>query len=253
MGLSSSQGRLLMLTSRMSDIGLQMTMISHRQNQLALDSQEAAQAYSEATSNYKLQIKVTDMSSEKGYEKQDVNYSNLSQMGYLVGNLKGQLYLKKDDDGNWIIPTDIDGNRLLSIDETTGKATVINNSATNQTTSQEEFDILDGSSFLGDSDKLQNLIMNGGLLLYNTSETDPVSADILGSNTQLEWVLDTSDDAAAESTYEYELKQIERKDNQFDMEMQELETENSAISKEYESVKSVISSNIDRTFNLFNG
>ena len=48
MGLSSSQARLLLLTSRLSDIELQEVMISQRQSQLARKSQEAAEVYSDA-------------------------------------------------------------------------------------------------------------------------------------------------------------------------------------------------------------
>ena len=69
MGLSSSQGRLLMLTSRLSDIELGEVMISQRQNTLAWESEKAATEYNEAISNYKLQIKVTDPSEDKGYRK----------------------------------------------------------------------------------------------------------------------------------------------------------------------------------------
>ena len=118
MGLSSSQGRLLMLTSRLSDIELSEIMISQRQSQLAMQSEKVASEYNEAMSNYKLTIKVTDDTEEKGYSKQDLTYDNMTQMGYLATTAKNQVYLKKDDDGNWIIPKDADGKSLLSIDKT---------------------------------------------------------------------------------------------------------------------------------------
>ena len=60
MGLSSSQGRLLMLTSRLSDIELAQIMISQRQNQLAWESEKISKEYNEAISNYKLTIKIPD-------------------------------------------------------------------------------------------------------------------------------------------------------------------------------------------------
>ena len=60
MGLSSSQGRLLMLTAAISDVELNEVLISQRQNKLATQGEEAAQKYNEATSNYKLEIKVKD-------------------------------------------------------------------------------------------------------------------------------------------------------------------------------------------------
>ena len=58
-------------------------------------------------------------------------------------------------------------------------------------------------------------------------------------------------DHEAQSKYECETARISRQDNQLDMELQQLETQHEAIMKEYESVKEVISSNVDRTFGLF--
>ena len=93
MGLSSSQGRLLMLTSRLSDIELQQMIISQRQNQLAWKEADAAKEYSEAVNNYKLVMKVPD--EEGKLEDKDLTYSTLTSMGYLITNSKGQLCLDK--------------------------------------------------------------------------------------------------------------------------------------------------------------
>ena len=166
----------------------------------------------------------------------------MTSMGYLVTNAQNQIYLEKDEDGNWVIPKDLNGNDLLSIDESTGKAVVGDN----------QYDILDGTKYLSNKDTLQTAIMNGVLFLYNTQDMQSgISISNLESNTEMEYVLDTSDDAEAESKYNYETARISRQDNQLDMELQQLETQHEAIMKEYDSVKEVISSNIDRTFNLF--
>ena len=242
MGLSSSQGRLLMLTAAISDVELNEVLISQRQNKLATQGEEAAQKYNEATSNYKLEIKVKDTNSATGYTSEDLNYNNLSAMGYVVTNNKGEIYLEKDENGEWIIPKDMDGKDLISINKATGKA-IINN---------QEFDIADGSNYLRKKDVLQNLIMNR---LLNIKEADKITnkdyAMSLPANTQIEWVLDTSDDAAALSEYEMEQARVSREDNSLDMEMQQLETQHNALLKEYDSVKKVIDNNISRTFKLF--
>ena len=65
MGLSSSQGRLLMLTSRLNDIELSEVMIAQRQARLAFKSEKAASEYNEKMSNYKIQIKLPDAKSLK--------------------------------------------------------------------------------------------------------------------------------------------------------------------------------------------
>ena len=242
MGLSSSQGRLLMLTSRLSDIELSEIMISQRQSQLAMQSEKVASEYNEAMSNYKLTIKVTDDTEEKGYSKQDLTYDNMTQMGYLATTAKNQVYLKKDDDGNWIIPKDADGKSLLSIDKTTGLATIGN----------ENYEVLDGTKYLSNSQIMQQSIMNGVLFLLDTKNNkDGISISSLESDTEMEYVLDTSDDAEAQSKYNYETARIARQDNQLDLDMKQLETQHEAILKEYDSVKEVISNNVERTFNLF--
>lgn len=241
MGLSSSQGRLLMLTSRLSDIELGETMISQRQNQLAMESEKTAKEYNEAVSNYKLTIKVTDPNETLGYKSQDLNYKNMAAMGYLVTDAKNQIYLQKDENGEWIIPQDINGNDLLSIDSS-GKAVIGN----------ANYNIVDGNDYLSKSDVLQNSILNGRLFVFDTAtSTEGISMTMLQSQTDVEYVLDTSDDTEAQSKYEYESARIARQDNQLDIELKQLETQHEAIMKEYDSVKEVISSNVDRTFSLF--
>ncbi len=241
MGLSSSQGRLLMLTSRLSDIELGETMISQRQNQLAMESEKTAKEYNEAVSNYKLTIKVTDPNETLGYKSQDLNFKNMAAMGYLVTDAKNQIYLQKDENGEWIIPQDINGNDLLSIDSS-GKAVIGN----------ANYNIVDGNDYLSKSDVLQNSILNGRLFVFDSANsTEGISMTMLQSQTDVEYVLDTSDDTEAQSKYEYESARIARQDNQLDLELQQLETQHAAIMKEYDSVKEVISSNVDRTFSLF--
>ena len=242
MGLSSSQGRLLMLTSRLSDIEFSETILSQRQNQLAMSREAEAKAYMEATNNYKITINVTDPSTASGVRNEDLNYNNMTQMGYLVTNVKNQIYLKKDESGNWIIPKDIDGNEICSVDAATGKATV----------NGKEFEVIDGTESLSNKEVLQNAIINGTLFVLDTNAEDPTpSKQLLESDTAMQYILDTSDDAEAESKHEYELSRLARQENQIEMEMGQLETQHEAILKEYESVKKVITNNVDRTFKLF--
>ena len=57
--------------------------------------------------------------------------------------------------------------------------------------------------------------------------------------------------AKAEAEYEHATKQIDQKDKKFDMDLSKLETERTALTTEYDSVKKVISDNIERTFGIF--
>lgn len=244
MGLSSSQGRLLMLTSRLSDIELQEIMISQRQNQLAWKNEDAAKEYNDKMNNYKISIKVDDANEEKGYRKESLSYENMIGAGYLAVGANDTIYLKKDKDDKWIIPKDIDGNDIFSIDSS-GKATVAG----------KEYKIENGTKYLSDPNILQQAMLNGVLFIGNFKDQkeNQVGMDIteFASSTEFEYVLDTSDDAQAESKYEYETTKLSKQDNQLEMDLKQLETQHEAVLKEYDSVKEVISNNVERTFNLF--
>lgn len=57
--------------------------------------------------------------------------------------------------------------------------------------------------------------------------------------------------AKAEAKYENALKQIDKKDKQYDLTLNKLESERTALTTEYDSVKKVIEDNIERTFGIF--
>lgn len=304
MGLSSSQGRLLMLTSRLNDIELQEIMISQRQNQLAWQSEKVAREYNEAMNNQKLVVKVAQLDSDafpKGYEEQDMTYANLSTMGYILCDANGQIYLTKDDDGNWVTPKNLYGESLLNVNAADNTATLNGTSNTkianylsgideslarkiesiNEDESIEDkeaeiakaqanaeqsrakylntsaagtevYPIVDATEYLQNSAVLQNQIMNGMLFVVNTNDNrGGLTSDLLESDSAILWELDTSDDAEAESKYNYETATIHRKENELDLELKQLETQHEAVLKEYDSVKQVISNNVDRTFKLF--
>lgn len=245
MGLSSSQGRLLMLTSRLSDIELAQIMISQRQNQLAWESEAAAKEYNEAVSNYKLTIKVPDTSGDKSYTKEDLTFQNMYELGYRIVDSKGNVYLPPGYN-NETNESDEDSDGTTSTEDNFGNDT--------RQYGNETYVVSDATQFMNNPKLLQDMIMNGLLFVYNTNDEDATSALSLSSleaETEIEYVLDTSDDAQAQSKYDYETARISRQDNSLDMDMQQLETQHEAVSKEYDSVKEVIQSNVERTFKLF--
>ncbi|MGM9993457.1 MAG: hypothetical protein ACI37R_01860 [Candidatus Avigastranaerophilus sp.] len=245
MGLSSLQGRLLMLVGRQSDVELQQMDISEMQNRLAMTQMQVAQEYNDALNNKKLVIKVEKDSDTFEYEKKDVDYETMSSEGLVAVTARNEVLLKKDKDGNWIIPTTKDGEELVSIEN--GKAIILND------TEKTEYKIKDGTKYLANGESITKAFENGALYMIDTQ--NPGSAKIssigIASQSEMEWVLDTSDDAAAETKYQYELAKISKQDNTYDIEMEKLETEHTALSKEYESTTKAIDSNIERTFNLF--
>ena len=47
------------------------------------------------------------------------------------------------------------------------------------------------------------------------------------------------------------MRKINQKDKQFDLDLSKLETERSALTTQYDSIKKVIEDNIERTFGIF--
>ena len=63
---------------------------------------------------------------------------------------------------------------------------------------------------------------------------------------------DKSAIAIAEQEYNASMDRIEKQDKQFDLQLSKLESEHNALQTEYDSVKSIISKNIEKSFNIFN-
>ncbi len=265
MGLTSSQGRLLMLTSRLSDIQLDMVLISQRQNQLAWQSQQVAKDYQAATTNMKLVMKVYD-SSESGMKTTDLTYNSMTSMGYLVTDSANNIYLTQNEDGSWNVPT---ANCLSENEQaifSTGVYYVDENGTEYPEQNEEgtltpkiklknktEYTVVNGTGILDSKEKLQNNIMNGVMFVLNTTGNHTFGSTVnqLEANTTIEWVYDTSDDAEAESKYNYQTAEISRQEKELEMELKQLETQHNAVLQEIESVEKVIDKNVERTFNMF--
>lgn len=111
-----------------------------------------------------------------------------------------------------------------------------------------------------DSDWLKNMIECGKITVdivnfdKKTGEvsfngTSPSSDSYLSYTTTS--TIDKTALAKAEAEYEHKTKQINQKDKKFDMDLSKLDTERTALKTEYESVKKVITDNIERTFGIF--
>ena len=122
-----------------------------------------------------------------------------------------------------------------------------------------EYDGMNGDA-ANDNEWLQAMIQSGQFTLEiietdkKTGEVDldatSVSSDSCVGYTQTTEI-DKRAFAKAEAEYEHRLKQIDKKDKQYDLELSKLETERQALTTEYDSVKKVIQDNIDRTFKIF--
>ena len=103
---------------------------------------------------------------------------------------------------------------------------------------------------------LQEMLTTGQWLLQ---QAVPVTADnesgwddvMWQGSSQISDVLDTSDDAAAQAEYETAMKEIQRKDKLLELRLEEVQTEESSVEKEIESIKGVIKKNIEDSFGTF--
>ena len=86
-----------------------------------------------------------------------------------------------------------------------------------------------------------------GTGLENTKWT----AITYGSCTDINSVEDEVAIAKAEAEYTRKLNEIETKDKKYDNDIKKLDTEHNALQTEYESVKSVIDKNVERSFKAF--
>ena len=111
-----------------------------------------------------------------------------------------------------------------------------------------------------DSEWLTNMVEAGLIRIENCTtdeDTGEISMDTINpsSDTNFSYTETTSIDktalAKAEAEYEHELSKIDKKDKQYDMTLSKLESERTALTTEYDSVKKVIGDNIERTFGIF--
>jgi len=113
-------------------------------------------------------------------------------------------------------------------------------------------------NYANDSQFLTSMLESGKITVDEVSVkngivTDKITSASSDSNLAMSNTsdVDATEVKKAEAEYEHALKQINRKDKQYDMDLSKLETERTALTAEYDSVKKVIQDNIERTFKIF--
>lgn len=109
-----------------------------------------------------------------------------------------------------------------------------------------------------DPEWLQAQVTAGNLFLYTYDNKGGSKGT--GSFVNVSWTSgdssiqeknDTADTAKAEAKYETTMADIHSKDNKFDLQLKEIDTEHTAIQTEIDSVKKVIDKNIQTSFKIF--
>ena len=96
------------------------------------------------------------------------------------------------------------------------------------------------------------MIQSGQWFLESTKgSTEKTEWSKLGSWQGSSQILErnyTEDDAAAEAEYEESMKKLQKKDKMLELRLEQIQTEENSVETEIDSVKQVISDNIQNSF-----
>lgn len=101
------------------------------------------------------------------------------------------------------------------------------------------------------ADYFENNLKTGNWAIQSYDEDGHLVDMSLDGSAQIYQGVDAGDYAIANAEYEATVEKLERIDKKFDMEIQQLSTEQKAIETEMDSVKKVIDKNIEETFKTF--
>ena len=264
MGLSASQGRMLSLTSRLSDLEYRAQTIQNQKIRLADQSEAVSKEYLDALNAKKLTAYNPDTNTQI-----DASLQSLYTLNGVDSNGKKRVIV--DAKGRTVVPS----NYL----DTNGKLIKPIN-ATYYTTEQETYTDENGKTLTKDVQIPHDYTSQG----YTTCPADKASnteylyqqltagnwfikeydefggAESTGAwekisyssgDSQLMIQADDYELARVEAEYETAMSEIQQKDKRFDLELQTIDTEHSAIQTEIDSVNKVMDKNIERTFKIF--
>ena len=96
------------------------------------------------------------------------------------------------------------------------------------------------------------MLQNGSMYISTVADDDYYYQDNYATNSYIKEITDEEGIAQAEAKYNREKEKINAKENTIDMKMKNLDTEISSLTTEYDTVKSVISKNVERAFKRYN-
>ena len=105
---------------------------------------------------------------------------------------------------------------------------------------------------VNDQDYLQESLKNGNMYISTLSDDGYYYQGNYATNSLIKEITDEEGIAQAEARYNREKQKINYKENILDMKMKNLDTEISSLTTEYDTVKSVISKNIEKVFKRYN-
>ena len=105
---------------------------------------------------------------------------------------------------------------------------------------------------VNDKEYLQEMFKNGMMYISTCDDDGYYYQGNYSTNTYVKEISDESWTSAAEAKYQNEKSRLTAKEDELDLKMKNLDTEISALTTEYDSVKSVITKNIEKSFKRYN-
>lgn len=286
MGLAASQGRMLCLTARLNDLIYEGQQISQQRLALASQQQEIATEYTEKMNNTILQATTPDGETQRlTYDvltSQDA-FSGLGMRivdanGYVVVPGNGTSIQVPDEEGNTAsfdmtnsgefianylkISPDSDEYEQYSKMSMSELVEAYNKTVTDDTKKanlNDKYGYLKSSSDerycydenVNDPAYLQEMLTNGEWTVQKTDESNKWQEMMWQGSSVLTEVYDTSDDAAAEADYEAAMLKVQKQDKILELKLEDVQTQESAVEKDLDSIKTVIDKNIEDSFKTF--
>jgi hypothetical protein len=270
MGMAASQGRLLGLTARMSDVEFSSQQKCQQKVSLARSTEAITTVYTEALNKMKF-VGLTGFNKSTA-EYADISYAMLTGVNsplageYCLTDSSNKVVvpreMKDKFDGkslkeflvangvtNYTPPTDgipaSPGTPAVPAAPAVGTATAESTYYTNlyKRMSEGYTVMADESKTINNKDWINSQLKNGGLFLekFNNGKFEDQG---LSECPEIHEVRDTKDLDIIEAKYNSDLLAIQTKDKKLDMDIKQLDTEHSAMQTEMDSDKKDIEKNI---------
>ena len=282
MGLAASQGRLLLLTARKSDLEYRAQEISQRRLTLASELETISAQYARKTANRQMKLAI-DINQGETNQAETVNltYKSLIDYGkdsdtqsssiYRVKNARGQVVVSHSSE----LPKTAAQAGYPELPDSalrTEDGKVVINGVSNGEQIYVEF-IVD--TRLADASKTENYfqegLRNGRFIIEQLSAVDSSGNIIVGEGSDnstttrtgiwqpkswsgMSEILDnyyTDDDEYARADYQTASARVQAQDKKLETDQKQIETQHKAVETEFESVQKVIQSNIESSFKMF--
>ena len=289
MGLAASQGRYLCLTARNSDLIYEGQQISQQRLALASESQEISENYNEAMNNTIMQATTPDGGTQRLTHDIITNQDPFSGLCMRIVDLDGNVVVpaqaytieavSTNEDGESTTTSissassfiskymsDLDGDSANEMSSwslsdlvsyyqenypDSGVTLTLKDNINYSLKNENEHFLYDENCT--DPDYLQQMLTSGEWLLQQVSTENESGWEdtVWQGSTSISEVYDTSDDAAAEAEYEAALADIQKKDKILELRLEQVQTQQSSVETEIDSIKEVISKNIENSFKTF--